>query len=166
MSDPPPGYESACYILANDADQARDNLSLAKKLVKANEVLCDALTLKRDCIERKDGRGFLEILPAQDIVRTRGKSFRFCGYDEIHGYRNWDILEAMQPDPHRPDAQVWITSYASLLHRPGVPLFDLCQAGWAGRDPRMLFSFAHATLRRHVDRRAQDGIDLSALRHR
>ena len=47
----------------------------------------------------------------------------------------------MQPDPHRPDAQVWITSYATIFHRPGVPLFDLCQAGWAGKDPRMLFSW-------------------------
>lgn len=56
-------------------------------------------------------------------------------------YRSWDVLEAMQPDPHRLDAQVWITSYASLFHRPGAPLFDLCQAGWAGRDPRMLFSW-------------------------
>ena len=43
--------------------------------------------------------------------------------------------------PHRLDAQVLVTSYASVFHRPGVPLFDLMQAGWAGRDPRMLFSW-------------------------
>ena len=34
-----------------------------------------------------------------------------------------------------------ITSYASIFHRPGVPLTDLMQAGWAGRDRRMLFSW-------------------------
>lgn len=116
-------------------------MSLVKKLVKANAVLHDSLTLKRDSIERRDARGFLRILPAQDVVGSHGKSYRFCGYDELHGYRDWGILEAMQPDPHRNDAQVWITSYATIFHRPGVPLFDLCQAGWAGKDPRMLFSW-------------------------
>ena len=47
----------------------------------------------------------------------------------------------MQLDPTRPDAQMWITSYASLFHRPGVPLFDLMHAGRAGTDPRLLFSW-------------------------
>jgi phage terminase large subunit-like protein len=141
VSEPPTGYDADCYVLANDGDQARDDLSLAKKIVKANRILDDALTCRKDVIERKDGRGFLEILPAGDVAGSHGKSYRFCGYDEIHGYRTWDILEAMQPDPHRADAQVWITSYASIFHRPGVPLFDLMQAGWAGRDPRMLFSW-------------------------
>ena len=42
---------------------------------------------------------------------------------------------------HRPDAQLWITSYASIFHRPGVPLIDLCRIGRAGDDPRMLFSW-------------------------
>jgi hypothetical protein len=36
---------------------------------------------------------------------------------------------------------MWITSYASIFHKPGVPLFDLCKAGWAGQDPRMFFSW-------------------------
>jgi hypothetical protein len=47
----------------------------------------------------------------------------------------------MQLDPTRLDAQMWITSYASLYHRPGVPLTDLCRQGRAGADPRMLFSW-------------------------
>ncbi len=47
----------------------------------------------------------------------------------------------MQLDPTRPDAQMWITSYASLYHRPGVPLFDLCRIGRAATDPRMVFSW-------------------------
>jgi len=141
VSESPAGYDSECYVLANDGDQARDDLALAKKLVKVNPVLQDWLTAKRDSITRKDGRGFLEILPAGDVVGQHGKSYRFVGYDEIHGYRTWDIFEAMQPDPHRRDAQQWITSYASLYHKPGVPLFDLTQAGRAGTDPRMLFSW-------------------------
>jgi hypothetical protein len=141
VSDSPAGHDSECYLLANDADQAGDDLSLAKKIIKANPELGAWLTVKRDIIERKDGRGFLEILPSNDVAGAHGKTYRFCGYDEIHGYRNWDVLEAMQPDPHRLDAQQWITSYASLFHRPGVPLFDLTQQGKAGTDARMLFSW-------------------------
>jgi hypothetical protein len=139
VTDAPAGNE--CYLLANDEDQAGDDLSLAKKLVAVNPVLSDWLKPCAKVIERRDGAGFLEILPAQDIVGTHGKTFRFCGFDEIHGYRTWDILEAMQPDPTRLDALTWITSYASIYHRPGVPLFDLCLAGRRGDDPRMLFSW-------------------------
>lgn len=141
VSESPAGHDSECYLLANDADQARDDLSLAKKIVKANPDLGQWLKVKVNSIERKDGRGFLEVLPAGDVVGQHGKSFKFAGYDEIHGYRNWDVLEAMQPDPHRLDAQQWITSYASLFHRPGVPLFDLIAQGKAGTDARMLFSW-------------------------
>jgi hypothetical protein len=141
ISESPSGHDNECYLLANDADQARDDLALTKKLIKANPDLGHWLTVKRDVIARKDGRGFLEILPAGDVVGQHGKTYRFCGYDEIHGYRTWDVLEAMQPDPHRLDAQQWITSYASLFHRPGVPLFDLMKQGRAGIDPRLLFSW-------------------------
>ena len=141
VGESPGGFDAECYILANDKDQARDDLNLAKKIVAANGVLGDWLTGKRDVIERKDGRGFLEVLPAGDVVGAHGKSYRFVGYDEIHGYRTWDIFEAMQPDPHRVDAQQWITSYASIYHRPGVPLFDLFAIGKAETDPRMLFDW-------------------------
>jgi hypothetical protein len=47
-------------------------------------------------------------------------------------------------DPTRRDAQWWITSYASIYHRPGIPLFDLTRAGRAGTDPRLLFSWYSA----------------------
>lgn len=140
-TDPLPGYTNDCSILANDIDQARDDLDLAKKLIEANAVLGAWLIVKKDVIERRDGKGFLEILPAGDVAGAHGKSRRWVGYDEIHGYRTWDVFEAMQPDPHRLDAQQWITSYASIHHRPGVPLFDLFSIGKAGTDPRMLFSW-------------------------
>jgi len=72
-----------------------------------------------------------------------GRTARRTGaaFDEIHGYKDWGILEAMQLDPHRADAQMLVTSYASLHHRPGVPLFDMSVKGWAGTDARMLFSW-------------------------
>lgn len=99
-----------CYILANDEDQAGDDLELAKKILTVNPGLADLLIVKQNIIERKDGKGFLEILPAGDVVGTHGKTYLLCAFDEIHGYKDWSILEAMQLDPSRPDAQMWLTS--------------------------------------------------------
>ena len=133
-----------CYLVANDEDQAADNLSLAKLLIRANEELLGdiaGLMVRKNIIERKDGAGFLEILPARDAVGQHGKTFRLLGIDEAHGYRNWDLLEALAPDPTRLNCQTWITSYATLFHRPGVPLFDLMKIGREGTDPRLLFSW-------------------------
>jgi hypothetical protein len=130
-----------CYVLANDLDQANDNLELAKKIVEVNPPIADFVAVKQNLIERRDGKGFLEILPAGDVVGTHGKTYLFVGFDEIHGFKTWDILEAMQLDPTRPDAIQWITSYASIYHKPSVPLFDLFAAGKKGQDPRMFFSW-------------------------
>jgi hypothetical protein len=138
-NDSPGGNQ--CYLLANDEDQAGDDLGLAKKLIAASPVLAAHLTIRQKTIERNDGRGFLMVLPAGDVAGSHGKTARFIGWDEIHGYKAWDILEALQPDPTRLDAIQWITSYASLFHRPGVPLYDLMATGRAGTDPRMLFSW-------------------------
>lgn len=137
--DSPAGNQ--CYVLCNDADQARDDLEIAVKIVKANPILLAACRISKDGIDRKDGRGFLRILPAGDIAGSHGKTYSFVGFDEIHSYRDWSLLEAMQHDPSRPDALMWVTSYASLQHRPGVPLYDLLQKGKARTDPRMLFSW-------------------------
>jgi hypothetical protein len=138
-------WESAagnqCYILANDEDQAADDLELAKKLFAVNPTIANAVDVKQKIIERKDGKGFLEILPAGDVIGSHGKTYLFAGFDEIHGYRNWDIFEALALDPSRPDAMQWITSYASIYHRPGVPLFDLIANGKKNLDPRMFFSW-------------------------
>src|SRR5262249_56515907 len=84
-----------CYGLANDLDQANDNLELAKKIVAINPPIADFVTVKQNVIERRDGKGFFEILPAGDVVGSHGKTFPFVGFDEIHGYKNWEILEAL-----------------------------------------------------------------------
>lgn len=130
-----------CYVLANDENQAGDDLELAKKLIAVNPILADAVEVRQKLIERNDAKGFLEILPAGDISGTHGKTYLFAGFDEIHAYKTWDLLEAMQLDPTRLDAMMWITSYASIYHKPGVPLFDLFAAGKKGADPRMFFSW-------------------------
>ena len=130
-----------CYVLANDEGQAGDDLELAKKIIRVNPILKNAVSIKLKVIERRDGQGFIKILPAHDVAGAHGTTYVFCGFDEIHEYKTWDLLEAMQLDPTRPDSLMWITSYASIYHRPGVPLFDLCAAGWKGQDPRMLFTW-------------------------
>src|SRR5919106_2230396 len=53
-----------CYILANDEEQAGDDLELAKKIIAVNPIIANAVDVKQKVIERRDGKGFIEILPA------------------------------------------------------------------------------------------------------
>ena len=140
IADSPGGNQ--VYALASDEGQAGDDLSLAKALIAANPgLLGKHLIVKQKMIERRDGKGFLAILPAGDVSGSHGKTYRLAAFDEIHTQRTWELLEAMQLDPTRPDAQMWITSYASLFHRPGVPLHDFFEQGKARQDKRMYFSW-------------------------
>jgi hypothetical protein len=130
-----------CFILANDEGQAADDLSLIKKLIAVNPILANEVVVNAKVIERRDGKGKLQILPAKDVAGQHGKTYIFAGFDEIHGYRSHDLFEALAPDPTRLDAMVWVTSYAGIRHAPGIPLYDFMQAGKRGDDPRMLFSW-------------------------
>lgn len=129
------------YILANDQAQANDDLIIAKKIIDANPILQREVVIQKNIILRKDDKGFLEILPALNAIGQHGKTFLFCGYDEAHGYRDWSLMEALQLDPHRLDSLIWVSSYASLYSYRGAPLFDLCEIGKSGDDPRMFFSW-------------------------
>jgi len=110
-------------------------------LISVNPVRGDVLVVKKKEIARRDGHGALKILPSGNAAGEHGKTYRLCAYDELHGQKTWDLLEAMQPDPTRPDSLQWITSYASIYHKPGVPLYDLTVTGKAGKDERMYFSW-------------------------
>ena len=132
---------SDVLLVANDEGQAGDDLDLGKKLVRCNRVLGKELEILTKEIRRRDGRGSMKILPARDAAGAHGKTATLTGFDEIHAYRNWDLLEALQPDPLRWDAQTWITSYDTVYNSPGTPLYDLKQIAMAGSDPRMLFSW-------------------------
>jgi hypothetical protein len=129
------------FILANDADQARDDLTLAKKLIACNPDLAAEIEPFASELRLRDGSATLKILPAKDVAGAHGKSAAFIGYDEVHAYRDWAIMEALQPDPTRVDALTWITSYASIYNVAGAPLHDLMAIGKAGTDKRMLFSW-------------------------
>ena len=134
-------FGNDCLILANDEDQAGDDLSLAKKLVACNPNLSGELDPYHKEIRRKDGGGTMRVLPSRDAVGAHGKTALFIGFDEIHGYRNYDIFEALAPDPTRSDVLTWITSYDTIWNGAGVPLVDFKAAGIKGDDPRMLFSW-------------------------
>jgi hypothetical protein len=129
------------FILANDEGQANDDLDLAKKLIAANPLLAREVEPRAKEIIRRDGRGRIQILPARDVAGSHGKTYLFIGFDEIHGYRSHDLFEALAPDPTRPDTLTWISSYAGIRHAPGIPLYDLMQAGRRGDDRRMYFSW-------------------------
>ncbi len=134
-------HGSDCFVVANDADQAADDLALAKKLIAGNPDLGAEIDVLASELRLKDGSATLKILPGRDVLGAHGKIYAFVGYDEIHGYRDWGLLEALAPDPTRSDVLQWITSYASIYNVAGVPLHDLTAIGRAGRDPRMLFSW-------------------------
>ena len=52
------------YLIANDEDQAGDDLDLIKKLIAVNPQLRAAVNVYKREVRRKDGRGTLRILPA------------------------------------------------------------------------------------------------------
>jgi hypothetical protein len=131
--------------LANDEGQAADDLDILKKLIAANPLLRDSLDVKQKEIIRRDGKGALQILPKNDAIGAHGKTKLFIFFDEIHGYKDHAIFEALALDPTRLDSMWWISSYASLYHSKGYPLFDFYEQGKAGADPRMYFSWYSAT---------------------
>jgi hypothetical protein len=129
------------YIVANDLEQADNDLAIAKKLIRANPELASELVVLQEELRRRDGGGSLRILPARDIAGAHGKTYNFLGFDEIHVYRSYDLIEALSPDPHRPDALRWIATYDGLFTTRGIPLVDFKMAAKAGDDPRMLASW-------------------------
>ena len=130
-----------CLIVSFDIEQAGECLDLIKKLIRANPELSKRLTIRKNEVLRRDGKGFLRIISGRDTSGQHGKSFLFLGVNELHTQRDYNLLEGLQLDPHRPDAIMYLESYDTILRRPGVPMFDYAQKGKAGTDSRMFFSW-------------------------
>jgi hypothetical protein len=130
-----------CLVVSNDEGQAGDDLALVKKLIACNSLLDREVKVYAKEIARKDGCGVLRILPGQDAIGSHGKTFLFLGVDEIHGLKNYELLEALTPDPTRRDTLTWLTSYAGINFTSGIPLYDLMELGKSGADPRFYFSW-------------------------
>lgn len=129
------------YFVASTLGQANDDLELCKKLIRCNPILEQELILRNNIIERRDGKGFLEILPVSDAAGLHGKTYVLLVVDELHTQRDYRVLEALEIDRTRPDATQWFASYASLSRHKGVPLVDLLQAHEQGTDPRLYVSW-------------------------
>jgi hypothetical protein len=87
------------FNLANDVDQAGDDLALATKLNACNPDLAAEINPLASELRLKDGSASLKILPAKDVLGAHGKSAAFVGYDEIHGYgRSWKHCSPIRRD--------------------------------------------------------------------
>jgi len=143
----PAGHKgNQVYIVASDMAQADDDLDLTKKLVRCNLILEDEVILKAHVIERKDGQGFIEILPARDAQSLHGKTYLLLVVDELHTQKNYDLLQALELDRTRPDAMQWFASYASMYRHAGVPLVDIQKQYETKSDPRLFVSWYSGTI--------------------
>jgi hypothetical protein len=79
----------------------------------------------------------MEILPAGDAAGLHGKTYRLLCFDELHTQKDYRVLEALELDRTRPDAQQWFASYASMYRHKGVPLVDIQKQS----DPRLFVSW-------------------------
>ena len=138
--------QNQVYFVASDLGQANDDLELTKLLIRRNPLLSAELTIKSNIVERKDGGGFIEILPARDAQGLHGKTYLFLVVDELHTQRTYDLLTALEIDRTRPDAVQWFASYASLYRHAGVPLVDLLKQHEAKADPRLFVSWYAGTV--------------------
>lgn len=139
------GKGNEIYFLASDLAQANDDLDLTKKIVRRNPVLDAELTIKSNVIERRDGKGFIEILPAGDAAGLHGKTYLFLVLDELHTQKTYSVLEALEIDRTRPDAVQWFASYASPYRHAGVPIVDMLKQCEAKTDPRLYVSWYAGT---------------------
>ena len=135
------------YFVASDLAQAADDLDLTKLLVRRNPMLQAELTIKSNVVERKDGRGFIEILPARDAAGLHGKTY-LCSWSSMNSTRRktYDLLMALELDRTRPDAMQWFASYASLYRHAGIPLVDMLKQHEAKSDPRLYVSWYSGTV--------------------
>lgn len=134
------------FFVASDLGQAADDLDLTKKLIRHNPILDAELIIKQNVIERKDGKGFLEILAAGDAPGLHGKTYLFLVVDELHTQRDYKVLEALEIDRTRPDAVQWFASYASMSRAAGVPINDIQKQHAAQSDPRLFVSWYSGTI--------------------
>jgi hypothetical protein len=131
LDDPNPEVYSA----AGDLDQARIIFrSVAKSFDRSP--LRHLVRIGRDTIERVDGQGFYQAIPA-DAPGSHGKNASATFWDELWNQPSYDLWEALTLSPTRKDAFHFIETYAGWIARPGNLLWDLYSTGLRGDDPRM-----------------------------
>lgn len=143
-TDKPMGRKG-CQILyvASDQNQADENLDFTKKLYKVNPILLDEVEIKNSIIELKSGGGYVEIVASKNADSLHGRSYRLLAFDELHTQADYRVLEALELDPARPDAQQLFASYSPLTPKPGTPIVDMLKQYHDGIDSR-LFVFSRS----------------------
>lgn len=136
-TDKPMGRKGCQVVyVANDEGQADENLDFTKKLYRANPIMLDAVRIKSNVIELKDGSGYIEIVASKNADGLHGRSYRLLCFDELHAQTDYRVLEALELDPTRLDAQQLFASYSPLTPRPGIPITDMLAQHRDGVDPR------------------------------
>jgi hypothetical protein len=137
-TDKPLGRKG-CQIIycASDENQADENLDFTKKLYKVNPMLLDEVQIKNNIIELKSGQGYIEIVAAKNADALHGRSYRLLAFDELHTQNDYKVLEALELDPTRLDAQQLFASYSPLTPKPGTPIVDMLSQYHDGVDPRL-----------------------------
>jgi hypothetical protein len=143
-TDKPMGHKG-CQIIyvANDQNQADENLDFTKKLYRVNPILMDEVQIKNSIIQKQDGTGYIEIVASRNVDALHGRSYRRLEWDELHAQTDYRLLEALELDPTRPDAQQFFASYSPLTPKPGTPIVDMLKQYHDGIDPR-LFVFSRS----------------------
>jgi Phage Terminase len=141
-TDKPLGRKG-CQIIyvASDENQADENLDFTKKLYRVNPLLLDEVQIKNSIIELKSGGGYIEIVAAKNADSLHGRSYRLLAFDELHTQVDYRVLEALEIDPTRWDAQQLFASYSPLTPKPGTPIVDMLAQARDRLDPR-LFVFS------------------------
>ena len=106
-------------------------------------MLLDEVQIKNSIIELKNGTGYIEIVAAKNADALHGRSYRLLAFDELHTQNDYKVLEALELDPTRPDAQQLFASYSPLTPKPGTPIVDMLKQYHEGLDPR-LFVFSRS----------------------
>lgn len=136
-TDKPMGRKGCQVIyVASDENQADENLDFTKKLYKVNPILLDEVQIKNSIIELKSGRGYIEIVASKNADALHGRSYRLLAFDELHTQPDYRVLEALELDPTRPDAQQLFASYSPLTPKPGTPITDMLRQYQDRVDPR------------------------------
>lgn len=121
--------------VANDKDQAKIVFERTKRAFERSPVLKSEVTIRRDSIEVKKGYGVYRVISA-DSTTAHGLNASCTIFDELWGFRNYDLWEALTHSPARKQALHFIITYSSYEPWDGALLWDLYQRGIKGEDPR------------------------------
>ena len=147
--------EAEVYSCAGDKDQAKIIFKQTRKAFERSPMLRKEVKIYKDAIERRDGRGFYQVLSA-DAPTAHGLNAHYVIWDELWNQRSYDLWEALTHSPARRQPLHFVVTYAGYDEYSGNLLYDLYQRGLKGEDPRMHMFWTHDNLASWVSREYLD----------